>query len=226
MDIYEIRKANLLRLMRGKTQKACADKWDTSASTLSQITSKNVNKNLGDQLARKIERAEGLPNGWFDVEHRGLELTDRPARYSPESNVEGESLAVQAGQVPVKGMARLGENGHFEPQEYDGHLMIHSSDPDAYGLKVVGSSMLPRIKHGEYVVIEPSQPYCPGDEVLVRTSDGQMMIKEYVYCRDGQIRLDSINAASGFDPLYLDEAEIECMHPVGAIVKPSRYMPD
>lgn len=78
MDIYEIRKANLLRLMSGRTKAACAEKWGTSGSTLSQITSQNPVRKLGDVLARKIEAAEGLENGWMDVspeERERIKLT-------------------------------------------------------------------------------------------------------------------------------------------------------
>lgn len=67
MDIYSIRKQNLAQLSAGRKRKDCADKWGTSASTLSQILSNKIQKNLGDDLARRIEAAEDLPRGWLDV---------------------------------------------------------------------------------------------------------------------------------------------------------------
>lgn len=69
MDIYATRKRNLLSLIGCRKQRLCAEKWDTSPSALSQIASPNGKRNLGDELARKIERAEGLPEGWFDHVH-------------------------------------------------------------------------------------------------------------------------------------------------------------
>lgn len=69
MDIYSTRKQNLLALIGRRKQRLCAEKWDTSPSALSQIASPNGKRNLGDELARKIERAEGLPEGWFDHVH-------------------------------------------------------------------------------------------------------------------------------------------------------------
>ena len=80
MDIYAIRKQNLLTLMAGRTQRTCADRWETSPSTLSQIVSKNPVRNLGDDLARKIEQAEGLQVGWFDHVH-GAGAPAEPARH-------------------------------------------------------------------------------------------------------------------------------------------------
>lgn len=219
MDIYAIRKQNLLALLNGKKQRACAEKWDTSPSTLSQITSANAVRNLGDELARKIERAEGLPAGWMD--------TLQADGSAGVSNVEGNPARVKDGLVPVVGMAQLGTNGYFEALDFpvghgDGYVRIYSDDPNAYALKVVGDSMEPRIRSGEYVLIEPNRGYLPGDEVLVKTADGQSMIKVFMYCRDGMVRLLSVN--DQHSPLTLPEASIEKIHPVGAILKASRLV--
>ncbi|WP_420875972.1 S24 family peptidase [Pseudomonas proteolytica] len=66
MDIYEIRKRNL-RTLIGKQKKAsCAARWEMSPAHLSQVLSDKTPKNLGDEVARRIERLEGLNSGWFD----------------------------------------------------------------------------------------------------------------------------------------------------------------
>jgi len=66
MDIYEIRKRNL-RTLIGKQKKAsCAARWEMSPAHLSQVLSDKTPKNLGDEVARRIERLEGLKSGWFD----------------------------------------------------------------------------------------------------------------------------------------------------------------
>jgi len=144
-----------------------------------------------------------------------------------ESNVEGEAAAVKDGIVPVVGMAQLGTNGYFEALDFpvghgDGYIQIYSGDPNAYALKVVGDSMQPRIRSGEFVLIEPNRGFVSGDEVLVKTVDGRSMIKVFMYRRDGEYRLLSVNDAH--PPTTLQEAEIEIIHPVGAILKGSRYV--
>ena len=53
-----------------------------------------------------------------------------------------------------------------------GWLQIYSADRDAYGLKVKGDSMWPRIQSGEYVVIEPNTQVHTGDEVLCEQKMG------------------------------------------------------
>lgn len=129
--------------------------------------------------------------------------------------------------VPVVGKAMLGAEGYFEAMDYpeghgDGYLDISSDDANAYGLKVVGSSMHPRIKNGEFVLIEPNHPYQSGDEVLVKTKDGRAMVKEFIYHRDGQYRFDSIS--DGYPPIFLDETAVEKIHYVAAILKSSKYI--
>lgn len=153
-------------------------------------------------------------------------------RYPPRlksSQGEGLTSAGQAktGSVPVVGTAQLGNEGYFEALDFppghgDGYLSIHSDDPDAYGLKVTGDSMLPRIKNGEYVLIEPNKSYFSGDEVVVRTTEGRTMIKEFIYLRDGMYRLDSVNAEH--PPIHIAASDVIEIHLVGGILKSSRFL--
>ncbi|MBC3436081.1 helix-turn-helix transcriptional regulator [Pseudomonas sp. BW16M2] len=145
---------------------------------------------------------------------------------APSTNISFARRALE-GAVPVVGYAQLGVNGYFEALDFpaghgDGYLNIHSDDPKAYGLKVTGDSMHPRIKNGEYVLVEPSKAYFSGDEVMVRTTNGRTMIKEFIYLRDGMYRFDSVNAEHA--PIHIAEDEIEHIHLVGGILKSSRFM--
>lgn len=131
--------------------------------------------------------------------------------------------------VPVVGHAQLGDNGYWADLEYpvgagDGYVDFPSRDPNAYALKCVGDSMRPRIKDGEFVVIEPNQPIEAGDEVLVKSKAGQVMVKEFLYRRAGRVHLRSVNDAH--KPLSFSNDEIEKMHFVRAICRPSSWRPD
>ena len=153
--------------------------------------------------------------------------TDSPTAIADIFNTEGQARRLKQGLIPIKGKAMLGDNGFFEEMDYpqgagDGYLKIYSDDPDAYALRVVGNSMEPRIRSGEFVMIEPNQGYVAGDEVLVRTEEGRAMIKVFMYRRDGEVRLLSVNDAH--PPITLTEASVTVIHPVGAIVKPSRLV--
>lgn len=221
-EISEIRLENARRLAEqagGTTQFAA--RVDREPTQMSRVMGSNPTKNIGSRLARHFEKCFGKPVGWMDKDHGS-------ALQEIDSNVSGPPLPLREGRVPVIGTAQLGTDGYFDPMEYpvghgDGYLLIYSDDEDAYGLKVVGNSMMPRIRHGEYVVIEPNHEFTAGDEVLVRTTDGQAMIKEFISCRDGQYRFQSIN--NDFEPIFIDEEQVECVQFMSAIVKASRYVP-
>lgn len=66
MDIYAIRKQQLIKLIGSQKKGACADRWGMAPAHLSQILSDKTAKNLGDDVARRIEIVERLPRGWFD----------------------------------------------------------------------------------------------------------------------------------------------------------------
>lgn len=129
-------------------------------------------------------------------------------------------------RIPVLGMAQLGDNGFWAEVEYpvghgDGYLDFPSRDRDAYGIRCAGDSMLPRIKDGEFVVIEPNHQVENGDEVLVKAKDGRVMIKILLYQRAGRTHLMSVNTEHA--PLAIETEKIERLHYVAAIVKPSMW---
>lgn len=251
MDIYE-KRLTILRALIGENQLKdfAGAHADVDASHLSQML--NGHRRIGDRAATNLAKKLEIPSdllitGNYSTEdqdfvarrwlHLGLKppTLPHPAFFNATINETAQRVAVdresakyrRPAPVPVVGKAMLGTDGYFDALDYpaghgDGYIDIVSSDPNAYGLKVVGNSMHPRIKNGEFVLIEPNHPYRTGDEVLIRTTDGRSMVKEFIYHRDGQYRLDSIS--DGYPPLFLDEQLIENIHYVAAILKPSKYM--
>lgn len=219
----QLRVEALIQVMAGYSQADFAEMYDLNPSYLSQILSGH--RSFGERAASNMEKKIGLEPGT-------LSRPPLPAEGSRQAqeNVQGEPISLKDGRVPVVGMAKLGAKGFFDAIDYpvgqgDGFVLISSSDPNAYALKVVGDSMEPRIRNGEYVLIEPNRPYYPGDEVLVQVIDGtvtQSMIKVFMYDRDGYVRLLSVN--DQHPPMTIDKIRILKIHPVGAILKSSRYL--
>ncbi|NVI06380.1 helix-turn-helix domain-containing protein [Paraburkholderia youngii] len=142
--------------------------------------------------------------------------------YRPKALGKRKALA-------VRGMAQLGDDGFWAALEYpvghgDGYLDWPTSDPDAYAIECSGDSMRPRIKHGEFVIIEPNHPFQPGDEVLVASKDGRVMVKELAYKAAGRYHLLSVNEAHG--KVTLEESQIDHIHYVAGIAKPSMWRPE
>ncbi len=252
MNIYEKRLTILKALIGENQLKDFAGAHtDVDASYLSQILNghRTLGDRAAMNLAKKLAvPAELLTSGNYsasDQDHitakwLALDLKPptlpHPAFFNATINETAQRVAEErewsaknrrAVPVPVVGKAMLGSDGYFDALDYppghgDGYIDIVSSDPDAYGLKMVGSSMHPRIKSGEFVLIEPNHRYQTGDEVLVKTTDGRAMVKEFIYFRDGQYRFDSIS--DGYPPIFLDEHLVEKVHYVAAILKASKYI--
>lgn len=125
-------------------------------------------------------------------------------------------------RVPVVGTAQLGDNGYFCELEYavgfgDGWIQWISTDPNVYAVRCRGESMKPRIRHGEFVIVEPGKPVNPGDEVLVKVTDGRVMVKTFAFERDGLMHFDSINETH--PRISLPNADVTSMHYVAGIAK-------
>lgn len=182
------------------------------------------------EMAQAIIEGEPAPSLTNDAPAERLELPAFLRGVDEHSNVQGGPVAIRDGVVPVVGMAKLGAQGYFDAIDYpvghgDGYVLISSSDENAYALRVVGDSMEPRIRNGEFVMIEPNKPYTSGDDVLVQITDGalvQSMIKVFMHEREGFVRLLSVNDSHA--PMTVERTRILKIHPVGAILKPSRYI--
>lgn len=252
MDIYEKRLTILKALIGENPLKDFSSAHaDVDASYLSQILNshRTLGDRAAMNLAKKLAvPAELLTTGNYSADDQdritakwlalGLKppALPHPAFFNASINETAQRVAEdketaakyrRPAPVPVVGKAMLGTEGYFDALDYppghgDGYIDIVSSDPDAYGLKMVGSSMHPRIKSGEFVLIEPNHRYQTGDEVLVKTTDGRAMVKEFIYHRDGQFRFDSIS--DGYPPIFLDEHLVDKIHYVAAILKSSKYL--
>ncbi|WZX59599.1 S24 family peptidase [Salmonella enterica subsp. diarizonae serovar 58:r:z53] len=161
---------------------------------------------------------------FFKLSVQELVETDLLSTAGSQSVEPTKVCTLRFTEVPVVGGAQLGNGGHWTNLQYpvgygDGYISWPTRDPDAYALRCTGDSMKPRIKDGEYVVIEPNHQFLPGDEVLVVTKDERAMVKTFLYERDGEVMVMSINEEHL--PIRFSLSEIESIHYVAGIAKPS-----
>lgn len=134
---------------------------------------------------------------------------------------EGPEFTKRWQTVQIKGCAQLGPDGYWEALSIDeGSVDVPSSDPDAYALRVKGDSMMPAIRSGWVVWCEPNRDLVPSEYVMVRTLDGQCMVKELLYINDREVSLMAVNGNYG--RLTIPYEDIEQIHHVGGIVAPSK----
>lgn len=86
MDINEIRRTNLLHIAKNvaKNKQTLAEKIETSPSYLSQMISESNKANVGDDIARRVEREYDLGHGWMDRTHDPAEnsIEDQRKEYA------------------------------------------------------------------------------------------------------------------------------------------------
>jgi phage repressor protein C with HTH and peptisase S24 domain len=102
--------------------------------------------------------------------------------------------------VPLLGFAQAGHGGYFD----DGGFPVGSkgweevglpsvSDEHAYALKIAGDSMKPAYRDGDVIVVSPGAQIHKGDRVVVKTRDGEVMVKELKRRTAKIIELQSLN---------------------------------
>ena len=207
------------RITQTDVGEACG--WQSAQSVMSQLMSGRMALNV-DMLIRLAHVLKFSP---VEVSPRlavTIDLVSRlPRAGKLFDSVDGYRIPVISGSIPVTCKATLAKDGGFTAQNDSyGMLTIFSPDHSAYGLMISGNALMPRIRNGEIAVIEPSRECQAGDDVLVRLKDGQCMLREFIYQRDGQYRFDAICA--GGDPVFVNEMEVKVIEYVDAIVKKSR----
>jgi phage repressor protein C with HTH and peptisase S24 domain len=228
MDKYEMRRSALQELIDslgwGGISKVAKriEKTPSYVSRMLLPPTKPNFKRIGEDTADLITAA--FPH-WLD------QYQSPGGRFANWQNMQlGMRLpTIPAHRVPVVGTASLGDDGYWAEMDYpvgagDGMVQFDSNDANAYAIRCRGASMMPRIRDGEFVVVEPNRTPIPGDDVLVKHIDGRVMVKRFLYERDGMIHLLSINEA--FPPHAFPRDQIEVFHPVGGIAMRSMWVPE
>lgn len=122
-------------------------------------------------------------------------------------------------RVPIVGHTQAGPNIEWVELGYptgwgEEYFELLCPDPNAYGLIVKGNSMHPKYSEGEAVCVAPNKDAVPGDCVVLKQTDGSVMLKVFASCNNKRYVFESIN--NGHGPLVVHEDEIEFMHYVYA----------
>lgn len=113
-------------------------------------------------------------------------------RHSHKTNQSGHVL-------PVLGMAQAGMGGFFDDggfpvgqgwEEVDLPMVTQQGD---YALRISGDSMLPVYRDNDIIVVSAAKAPIPGDRVVVKTVDGEVMAKVLVAENSGFMTLMSFN---------------------------------
>ena len=86
--------------------------------------------------------------------------------------------------MPLIGFAEAGAGGYFDDggfpvgKGWDEIPFPAVNDEHAYALEISGNSMEPAYRDGTIIMVSPAAPIRRGDRVVVKTKDGEVMVKE------------------------------------------------
>lgn len=115
--------------------------------------------------------------------------------------------------VPLLGFAQAGSDGHFDDSGFpagkgwDEVALPAAGDEHAYALEISGDQMKPAYRDGDVIVVSPGTPIRRGDRVVVKTSDGELMVKELKRRTAKMLELQSLNPAHVDRALDADDVE-------------------
>jgi phage repressor protein C with HTH and peptisase S24 domain len=108
-----------------------------------------------------------------------------------------------AESVPLIGFAQAGAGGYFD----DGGFPVGKGwdeipfpavpDENAYALEISGDSMEPAYRDGAVIIVSPAASIRRGDRVVVKTREGEVMVKELKRRSAKSIELRSVNPQHG-----------------------------
>jgi phage repressor protein C with HTH and peptisase S24 domain len=101
--------------------------------------------------------------------------------------------------VPLLGFAQAGAGGYFDDggfpagKGWDEVGLPAVNDDHAYALEISGDSMKPAYRDGDIIVVSPGTAIRRGDRVVVKTSGGEVMVKELKRRTAKTLELQSLN---------------------------------
>jgi transcriptional regulator with XRE-family HTH domain len=103
MDNASIRRENLRALHQKHGTRVVLDKLGIGKQALSQYIGKNFNRNVGNEVARRIEEAFNLPAGWMDYpQYETEEILQRIVNYARSLTPDEQKILLQMIQLTGK----------------------------------------------------------------------------------------------------------------------------
>jgi phage repressor protein C with HTH and peptisase S24 domain len=132
--------------------------------------------------------------------------------------IDDSGRAVPRKSVPLIGLAQAGKAGFFDDAGFPvGHgwdeiAFPAVTDEQAYALEISGKSMEPAYRDDAVIVVSPAASIRRGDRVVVKTKDGEVMVKELKRRSSKSIELRSLNPE--FADRTVQVRDVQWMHRV------------
>jgi phage repressor protein C with HTH and peptisase S24 domain len=234
MDIHARRRARLALIIEETAKGNVAEfarAHAYSRSQISQFLSETYNggRSIGERAARKIEEKVGVPAGWLDLElgeaeERKLKFPFSTAELrlatNQKSAIDTSPYAPYLARIPIVAVISTASNDpmddvneeNYPKQQFLEYYSLHRLE--AY--QVRGWGMRPRVKNGEFLVVNKELAPQPGDDVILTMKDKRMVAVQFLYERGTEMAFVTLN--EGEATTIVEKADIESIEVVISIV--------
>jgi phage repressor protein C with HTH and peptisase S24 domain len=114
--------------------------------------------------------------------------------------------------IPLLALAQAG-GGHFDESGFpsgrgwDEVALPQASDEHLYALEISGDTLKPAYRDGDIIVVSPGTPIRRGDRVVLRTTDGEVMVKELKRRTAKALELAALNPAQSDRAIEADDVD-------------------
>jgi phage repressor protein C with HTH and peptisase S24 domain len=142
---------------------------------------------------------EGRPR-WPSTESVAKSLAATNTKVENFMTLLTESGKTPITNVPLIGLAQAGSGGYFDDggfpagKGWEEIAFPQITDEHTYALEISGDSMKPTYRAGDIIVVSPAAQVRRGDRVVVKTKDGEVMVKELKRKNSKNIELKSLNS--------------------------------
>lgn len=113
--------------------------------------------------------------------------------------------------VPATSLARASSDGYFDDRgfpsgkDWDEVVLPSVGDEHAFGLEISGDRWKPAYRDGDIIVVSPAAPIRRGDRVVIKTSAGEVTVKELKRRTAKALELQSLDPAEADGTLAASE---------------------
>lgn len=113
--------------------------------------------------------------------------------------------------LPLVGSDQMAHPDRFDAQgapvngDWDAILFPQMSDPTAFAIEIVGTSLEPLYREGDLLIVSPQAPIRRGDRIIVRTIAGNVMVRRLIRQTAKKIDLASLPDGRACASLSPDE---------------------
>lgn len=207
--IYEAKKKSL-----DLTMQKIADEMDISLSALGHYFygRNSLNTKAVSALAKLLQ---------VDVSDISPSL-DKELRQQSQSLQLSLSGSQLQERVPVR-LKVITDDGKVSTEPLGGYLRLDNTHLSAFGVQIIGTKLWPRVKSGEFLVVEPGRVCQPGDDVYVLFKEESQPLITMLMLDSGSGYTVSDYTSNRPSMLYKDN--IRAIYPISAIVSTERFIP-